>query len=488
MADLSGQTIGHYSILSKIGEGGMAEVYLAENLAEENAPRVAIKFIKPSIVRNAEAMKRFLDREIEIAIYLDHPHLLEIYESGVVENRPYYTMEYLPGGTLLKKMRGKRKILVDEGLKTLEQVADALIYVHSKGILHRDMKPSNILFVSEEPFADAKLADFGLSKAIGTEAITETGRVMGTAKYLAPEIINGREPLPQSDIFSLGIMSYEMFTGREPFVVDQKIGYLSANVNETPPPPAEINPALPIEVSLLIGKMLERHPLDRYSASSLKRDIRRVRSTLAGGSPTQMLIVRDDPSSAFHTRELKKKNILTEKMFLNPVFAIVLAACLIAELLAGWILYDRIRATHAAEMLKSRHAYFSAFLQDDIIDLAMLIYILESERRPPSLVEYARQLADATFFGGNDAVELFREEWGPYTIRKLRKRLDNLMNSEWTTIFLLAQNESPKLREAAERFISIEPILKRIDVDTYWIQKTRDKLHEAEAQAAKNTE
>ncbi len=265
MSDLVGKSLGRYHILEPLGEGGMAIVYKAYDMRLES--EVAVKVIRierlaPEILQRA--MKRF-EREAKALAQLTHPNLVKVLDYGEFENQPYLVMPYLPGGTLKQKMNG-RPMPWQEAARLLIPIARALDYAHKRGMIHRDVKPSNILITeSGEPM----LTDFGVAKIIDEEAtldLTGTSAAVGTPEYMAPEQVTSKTVDQRADIYALGIVFYEMVTGRRPFQADTPMAVLFKHASEPLPRPKSFVPSLPDAVERILLKALAKQPADRYAS------------------------------------------------------------------------------------------------------------------------------------------------------------------------------------------------------------------------------
>jgi tRNA A-37 threonylcarbamoyl transferase component Bud32 len=262
MTDLSGQSLGRYHILERLGEGGMAVVYKAYDTTLER--EVAIKIIRQGAFPSdtlENVLKRF-EREAKSLARLSHPNIIKVHDFGEHEGSPFLVMEYLPGGTLKKRL--ETRMSWQEAVRLLLPVARGVAYAHQHGILHRDIKPANILITGDN---EPMLTDFGIAKVLQGErsqALTATGMMVGTPEYMAPEQWAG-ETSPQSDIYSLGIVLYEMITGRKPYVADTPAAILLKQMGEPLPLPSEFVSGLPESLERILIKALARDPENRYA-------------------------------------------------------------------------------------------------------------------------------------------------------------------------------------------------------------------------------
>ncbi|RLC83861.1 MAG: serine/threonine-protein kinase, partial [Chloroflexi bacterium] len=261
MNNLIGQHLGPYRILEQIGTGGMATVYKAYQPAMERY--VAVKVIAAHFAQDETFLRRFR-REARAVAQLEHAHILPVHDYGEAEGRPYLVMRYLEAGTLKDRM-AQRPLPFTEVNRIIGQVGSALDYAHRIGIIHRDVKPSNVLLDAE---GDAFLTDFGLAKMLEASVqLTETGVGIGTPAYMSPEQGRGERVDHQADIYSLGVMLYEMVTGRPPYEAETPLAVVIKHITEPLPLPRSIRPDLPEEVERVILKALAKDPADRFQTA-----------------------------------------------------------------------------------------------------------------------------------------------------------------------------------------------------------------------------
>ncbi len=272
-----GETVSHYHILGKLGGGGMGLVYEAEDT--RLGRHVALKFIPENLVNDPKALERF-EREARAASQLNHPGICTIYDIEDMNGQPFIVMEKLDGMSLKDRMRGEPMDL-EEILDIGIQVADALAACHAKGIIHRDIKPANIFITIS---GQVKILDFGLVKLSpelwhgDAEDISISGDIFGTAVYMSPEQARGEELDPRTDLFSLGVVLYQMATGKKPFAGNNAVTTLEAILNQKPISPLKLNPKLPSELEGIIGRAMEKNRGNRYpDALAMKADLQALK-------------------------------------------------------------------------------------------------------------------------------------------------------------------------------------------------------------------
>jgi len=289
VSDMIGETVSHYRILGKLGGGGMGVVYEAEDV--RLGRRVALKFIPDNLAGDPKSLERF-EREARAASQLNHPNICTIHSIEDNNGHPFIVMEKLEGQSVKQLIHGKPMDL-DDVLEIGVHVADALAASHAKGIIHRDIKPANIFLTTT---GQAKVLDFGLAKltteaklATSTdtgidESLTAVGVIPGTAVYMAPEQARNEALDPRSDLFSFGVVLYEMSTGKKPFSGTNIVTTLDAVLHQKPAPPSSLNPAIPVELENIIGKAMEKDKVKRYqSATEMKADLQHLKKESESG-------------------------------------------------------------------------------------------------------------------------------------------------------------------------------------------------------------
>ncbi len=338
MSDLIGQSLGRYHILEQLGEGGMATVYKAFDTRLERD--VAVKVIRKSAF-SSEVLERMLkrfEREAKALARLTHPNIVGVIDYGEFEGSPYLVMPYLPSGTL--KQRLGKPIPWQDAARILLPIARALQFAHDQGIIHRDVKPSNILItLSGEPM----LTDFGIAKILENDegtALTSTGMGVGTPEYMAPEQWTGNVS-PQSDIYALGVVFYEMVTGRKPYIADTPPAIMLKQATEPLPSPVKFMPNLPEKVEKVILKALAKQPENRYSdmhafAEALEKvGLEYITGQGEGDERATQDLIEAGKTGQRHKPKLPMRRWL-------PIVGIIAFTCLVLAMVGGYLVWKNI--------------------------------------------------------------------------------------------------------------------------------------------------
>lgn len=262
--DLVGRKLGKYEIVEFVGQGGMASVYKAFQPGVER--HVAIKVMHPHLVNSADFVERFM-REARSAGNLHHPHIMPVIDCDAEAGIHYLVLNYVQGGTLEALLQNGDRLSLEQTLQIITQVGEALNYAHQHGMIHRDIKPANIMFMSDNA-EHAILADFGIARLQDemVQGLTATGALVGTPNYMSPEAAQGEKCDERSDIYSLGVVLYEMVTGRTPYQAETLYSFLMKQANEPLVPPRELNPDVPDELSQVIMQALHKEPDQRFAS------------------------------------------------------------------------------------------------------------------------------------------------------------------------------------------------------------------------------
>ena len=359
---------GRYRILRKLGSGGMANVYLAED--EELGRRVAIKILNERYAGDDLFIERFR-REAKSAASLSHPNIVSIYDRGEAEGTYYIAMEVIEGRSLKELIMTHGALPVHTAIGYAKQLLEALRFAHRHGIIHRDIKPHNVLVSADQQVKAneprLKVTDFGIARH-GASQMTEAGSIMGTAQYLSPEQARGAPVTAASDLYSAGVVLYEMLTGKVPFTGDSAIEIAMKHVNELPKPPSSLRPEIPPELDQIVLRALAKDPEDRYqTAEEFIEDLERVeaglpisRSTataataiLAGaavGESTELLSESATRVAPPPTPPQRRPPYPPSSPYDEPprkrrrwVPWLLVALLLAAAILAGWWVYNQIQ-------------------------------------------------------------------------------------------------------------------------------------------------
>ncbi|UCE40343.1 MAG: protein kinase [Candidatus Aminicenantes bacterium] len=314
-----GKKIAHYKILEELGSGGMGVVYKAEDCKLKRI--VALKFVVPRMLRKQEDKERFL-REAQTAASLNHPHICTIYHIDEVEDSTFIVMEYIEGQSL-KEIIQTGSLEFDKALDFAMQIAEGLEAAQGKNIVHRDIKSSNIMVTSK---AQTKIMDFGLAKIVSESQLTETASIMGTVAYMSPEHASGDAIDHRSDIWSLGVVLYEMLSGQLPFQEDHEQLVLYSILNKFHKPVTSLRPSIPTAMERIVDKCLEKDPTERYqNADELLTDLRWLKKQTESG-----IIPRTKPT--WKRRRAKKLRSLV----IPGIFILMMAILISGYFLLDW--------------------------------------------------------------------------------------------------------------------------------------------------------
>src|SRR6059058_2924637 len=269
-----------YVIRRKLGSGGMADVYLAED--QELGRRVALKLLDERHASDEQFVERFR-REAQSAAGLNHPNIVSIFDRGRAEGTYYIAMEYLDGRTLKELLVRNGPTPIPIAIDYARQILGALSFAHKNGIVHRDIKPHNVVV---GPDGRLKVTDFGIARS-GASQMTEVGSIIGTAQYLSPEQARGSPVDQTSDLYSVGVVLYELLTGQVPFTGETPLEIAMKHLSEVPKPPSELRPEVPHDLDLVVLRALAKDPADRYpTAEQMDADLERVLKGMPVGSET----------------------------------------------------------------------------------------------------------------------------------------------------------------------------------------------------------
>ena len=316
---------GRYRLESKLGSGGMSTVYLAQDEVLDRP--VALKLLHQEISDDAAQQERFR-REARAAARLSHPNLVGVIDAGEDQGRPYIVFEYIEGETLKHRIEAQGGLPVDEAVAYAIEIGRGLTAAHARKLVHRDVKPQNVLI---DPDGRAKVTDFGIARSLESKGLTATGRVLGTTDYVSPEQAMGVDVDERSDVYSLGVVLYEMLTGDVPFEAETQVGVAMRHVNDPMPDVQVKRPDVSAALALVVDRATTKDPRDRYgSVAEMVRDLEatlEVEAARRGGTTGEATSVLDSvPPSR---RKLSRRRIPASGVAMGVVGVALIAAALI---------------------------------------------------------------------------------------------------------------------------------------------------------------
>lgn len=335
---------GRYKITKILGVGGMAVVFEAFDTKLNRI--VALKMLKDEIANDSQSVKRFINESKAVSM-LSHPNIVSIYDVSVKDNLKYIVMERVDGITLKSYMTQKGVLSLSETISYTEQILRALEHAHSKGIIHRDIKPQNIMLLKN---GRIKVTDFGIAKLPNAETVTMTDKAIGTVFYISPEQASGRAIDQRSDLYSLGVLMYEMTTGKLPFDAESPVSVALMQVNSIAKPPREIMPNIPLGVEQIIMLAMEKQPEHRFqNAAQMLRHLLQIKSNPTYVFKTKSrdgrLIAGDNEGSKNKSKGTKKPAPKGGRSMFPVILGVTLAFLLVVGISAG-IVYNRYQASY----------------------------------------------------------------------------------------------------------------------------------------------
>jgi eukaryotic-like serine/threonine-protein kinase len=261
MPDLPRLVSDRYEIEEPLGRGGMGTVYRARDRVLDR--RVAVKLLPAEMASDDQAADR-LQREARSAARLNHPRIVSVFDAGLADGTPYLVMEYVEGRTLAEELADHGRLAPEQAASIAAGIAEALTAAHAAGVIHRDVKPANVLLLDGD---EVKVADFGIAKAAEEDTITNPSAVVGSAPYLSPEQARGGSADARSDLYGLGVVLYEMLVGRPPFEADSPVAMAFKHLEEEPEPPSSVESGIPPELDRVVMTALAKDPADRYGSA-----------------------------------------------------------------------------------------------------------------------------------------------------------------------------------------------------------------------------
>ena len=358
-----GSKISHYQIVEKLGEGGMGVVYKAIDTILDRP--VALKFVSSAVTID-KTIKERLMREAKACAALNHPNITTIYEFGEDDDRAFIAMEYVEGRTL-QEITIEKRLEIQEILEVARQITDALSTAHKKGIIHRDLKPANIM---QDVTGRIKVMDFGLAKLVQASLLTISGATLGTAAYMSPEQAQGIDLDHRSDIYSMGVILYQLSTGKLPFMDTHPLAVMYAILHDLPTLPREVNPEISENFEKVIMRALEKEPESRYAdISEMNDDLRHIQLSLNEPS------IEKTPRGTTIQRTSRVKARIRKK--LGSVFKYVLPLILLVAVPTIWLFknkmtHETITSNSVREVAKKHLNIGMAYLDKNEFGLAHL--------------------------------------------------------------------------------------------------------------------
>ncbi len=417
---------GRYKIVRIIGMGGMSVVFEAWDLLMKR--KVAVKLLRDEIKNDEQSVKRFINESKAVAM-LSHPNIVNIYDVSVKDELKYIVMEYIEGITLKNYMVKKGTLSFREVTSYTEQILRALEHAHAKGVIHRDIKPQNIMLLKN---GQIKVADFGIAKLPNAETVTMTDKAIGTVYYISPEQASGKKIDQRSDLYSLGVLIYEMATGHLPFTADSPVTVALMQINEVAKRPREINPQMPQGLEQIILSAMEKNPEQRFqNALQMQKQISKIRA-----NPNIVFKLRQEPK----TGKTTKKPASRGKATMLPIILGVTSAFLLALSISGVYLMNAFLSKSDDDLIDIEipsfvgQVYTDEFAQEqkqngDYYKISVK-YVYDEKSEPNTIVNQepkagekrrvseGRQFADLKIFVSMGADTAIMDD---YTVREKRQ-------------------------------------------------------------------
>jgi eukaryotic-like serine/threonine-protein kinase len=387
-----------YEVEARIGAGGMAEVWRGRDRVLKRT--VAIKTLLPQFARDASFVDRFR-REAQAAARLNHPGIVSVYDSGSDGDTPYIVMQFIEGRTLADFLGAGKTMPPMQAAQIAQGIAEALAAAHAQGVIHRDIKPANVMVTRD---GKVMVMDFGIARLVsGPETAPQTSAVMGTASYLSPEQAQGQAVDARTDIYSLGVVLYEMLTGRPPFTGDSPMAIAYKQVNATPPSPSSANPDVPPELDAVVMRALSKNPANRYqTAQEFADDLERLRAgrqvlatpLLPPGDDATQVISRPQPTAVLPPHEDQPGG--SRKAWWGALLAVLVMALLAAGayLLVTMLTDKGAELVAVPDLTGMTRQEAARTLEDANLTLADPVRRIRTEEKRPGLVLQQRPEAD----------------------------------------------------------------------------------------------